>query len=181
MSYQSPVRAEPRRAVLRSVRAAGAPAATAHAVVPGRPAPGAVLRPARLLRPAGVLRPARLLRSAGLLLRAAGVVRAAGVLPDPDGGDAPPAPSSGAATASLIFGIVGIVGGWCLLGLPCLLAVIFGHIGLAATRDNRMQGRGLAVAGLVLGYICVIPAILLTVWILGAVVFASQSATTTGY
>ena len=68
-------------------------------------------------------------------------------------------PSSGWATASLVFGILGVLGGWCLLGLPCIAAVIFGHIGLNQTKDGSVAGRGLAVAGLVMGYIVVAPAI----------------------
>jgi hypothetical protein len=28
------------------------------------------------------------------------------------------APTSGAAVASLVLGIVGVLGGWCMLGLP---------------------------------------------------------------
>ncbi len=94
---------------------------------------------------------------------------------------APVVPSSGAATASLVFGIIGIVGGWCLLGIPCILAVVFGHIGLSATKDNQRQGRGMAVAGLVMGYICVIPAVLVTILIFGSIFFAAQSPSTTSY
>jgi hypothetical protein len=93
----------------------------------------------------------------------------------------PAVPNSGAATASLVFGIIGIVGGWCLLGVPCLLAVILGHVGLSATKDNRMQGRGMAVAGLVLGYVCLIPAVVITVLIIGSVFFTAQTTPTTGY
>lgn len=68
-------------------------------------------------------------------------------------------PTSGLAVTSLVMGIIGLLGGWCLLGIPCVLAVICGHAGLAATNGNARSGRGLAVAGLVMGYICVIPAI----------------------
>lgn len=34
-----------------------------------------------------------------------------------------------------------------------ILAVIFGHIALRQTRRNGSRGRGMAIAGLVLGYI----------------------------
>lgn len=87
-------------------------------------------------------------------------------------------PSSGAATASLVLGIVGITFGWCLLGIPCILAVIFGHVGLAATRDNQRSGRGLAVAGLVLGYICVVPMIVFTFLVFGSWFAAGSSGST---
>ena len=61
-----------------------------------------------------------------------------------------PAPqrTSGLAVASLVLGLVWIY--W----IGSILAVIFGHIALAETkRDPRVGGRGMAVAGLVLGYL----------------------------
>ncbi|MEV4629654.1 DUF4190 domain-containing protein [Micromonospora sp. NPDC049523] len=71
-------------------------------------------------------------------------------------------PTSGLAVTSLVLGIFGVLGGWCLLGIPCILAVIFGHFALYGMRDGRVGGRGLAIAGLVLGYLVVAPAIVLT-------------------
>ncbi|MEU4566914.1 DUF4190 domain-containing protein [Micromonospora sp. NPDC023956] len=73
------------------------------------------------------------------------------------------APASGWATASLVLGILGVLGGWCLFGIPCILAVIFGHLGMASTNNGTKSGRGMAVAGLVLGYVFVLPMIALTV------------------
>jgi hypothetical protein len=72
-------------------------------------------------------------------------------------------PTSGLATASLVLGIVGVLGGWCMFGIPCILAVVFGHAALPATKDGTVGGRGMAVAGLVLGYILVVPMIIFTV------------------
>lgn len=72
-------------------------------------------------------------------------------------------PASGAATASMVFGILGVLGGWCLFGLPCVLAVILGHVGLHETRKGTRSGRGMAVAGLVLGYVFVGPMIVFTI------------------
>lgn len=68
---------------------------------------------------------------------------------------APPAapPTSGMAVASLVLGIVGITIGWFLLAVPSILAVIFGHIGLSETSKGHKTGKGMAVAGLVLGYV----------------------------
>ena len=71
--------------------------------------------------------------------------------------------TSGMATASLVLGILGVLGGWCLFGLPCILAVILGHVGLRETRDGTRSGHGMAVAGLVLGYVFVGPMIAFTV------------------
>ncbi|MDW3846310.1 DUF4190 domain-containing protein [Micromonospora sp. BRA006-A] len=69
------------------------------------------------------------------------------------------------ATASLVLGILGVLGGWCLFGLPCVLAVILGHLALRDTRDGTRSGHGMAVAGLVLGYVFVGPMILFTLMV----------------
>jgi hypothetical protein len=56
--------------------------------------------------------------------------------------------TNGLAVASLVLGLV-----W-LGGLGSLLAVIFGHVALSQIKQNPMQsGKGLAIAGLVLGYV----------------------------
>jgi hypothetical protein len=57
--------------------------------------------------------------------------------------------TSGLAMASLIVGIVSIL----TCGILSIPAVILGHLGLSATKKPDVQGRGLAVAGLVLGYV----------------------------
>ena len=61
----------------------------------------------------------------------------------------PQAPgTSGLAIASLVLGIVWI---W---GVGSLLAVIFGHVSRAQIRrGERTGGAGMALAGLILGYI----------------------------
>lgn len=66
-------------------------------------------------------------------------------------------PNSGAATASLVLGIIGALGGWCMLGIPCLFAILLGHIGLRDTKDGTKSGHGQAIAGLILGYLCIFP------------------------
>lgn len=58
-------------------------------------------------------------------------------------------PTSGWATAGLIFGILG----FCLPIIGSLLGIVFGIIGITKTRDNRAGGRGMAVAGLSLGIV----------------------------
>jgi hypothetical protein len=60
--------------------------------------------------------------------------------------------TSGYATASLVFGIIGALGGWCMFGVPCLIAVVTGHAALKETRTGKRGGHGMAVAGLILGY-----------------------------
>jgi hypothetical protein len=51
--------------------------------------------------------------------------------------------SNGFAVASMIFGLLG--GG--------LLAIIFGHIALSQLKRNPQSGKGMAITGLVLGYL----------------------------
>jgi hypothetical protein len=74
-------------------------------------------------------------------------------------------PSSGVATASMVLGIVGLLLGWCSCGIPALLAIILGHMGLNQTRNNQKSGRGMAIAGLILGYVVIVPAIIATVFV----------------
>lgn len=79
------------------------------------------------------------------------------------------APTSGMATAALVFGIIGFLGGWCLFGIPCLIAIGCGHLGMSETKNGTKAGRGSAVAGLILGYVCVVPMALIAIWLfLGA-------------
>ena len=63
----------------------------------------------------------------------------------------PPAKKSGQATASLVLGILSLF--TCFItGIP---AIIFGHLGLGsiARSQGQLGGKGMAVAGLVMGYI----------------------------
>ena len=64
----------------------------------------------------------------------------------------PPAPAktNGMSIASLVLGLVGIP--LCFLFVPSLLAVIFGFVGLNQIKNDPTQtGRGLAIAGLIIG------------------------------
>jgi hypothetical protein len=58
----------------------------------------------------------------------------------------------GAATVSLVFGILAYI---ILPAIGALVAIICGHVGLAQIKESNgaMRGRGSAIAGLVLGYI----------------------------
>ena len=61
---------------------------------------------------------------------------------------APVGRTSGLAIASMVLGIVWVY--W----IGSILAVIFGHVALSQTsRDETLRGRGMAIAGLVLGYV----------------------------
>lgn len=67
---------------------------------------------------------------------------------------------SGLATAGMVVGIIGI----CLSPLPIInnvafilgaLALIFGLVGIAQTKDGKKSGRGKAITGVVLGILSV--------------------------
>jgi uncharacterized membrane protein len=60
----------------------------------------------------------------------------------------PPPRTNGYAVASLVCGIAGTV-----IGLPAVPAVVLGHMARRRIRETGEQGDGLAVAGLVLGYV----------------------------
>ncbi len=63
--------------------------------------------------------------------------------------------TSGWAIASLICSVLGYIG---LVGIGSLLGVIFGHIALGEIKNSNgtVGGHGIAVAGLVLGYVALI-------------------------
>jgi hypothetical protein len=88
---------------------------------------------------------------------------------------AAPSSTNGFAIASLVLGIL-----W-LYWVGSILAVIFGHIALTQTAPGGQGGRGLAIAGLVLGYIGIA---LLALVIIGAVIVGTatihSSVTPTG-
>lgn len=60
--------------------------------------------------------------------------------------------TNGNSIASLVFGIVGLISCLVFLGIP---AVIFGHVALSqiAKSPVPMVGRGMALAGLICGYL----------------------------
>ncbi|HEU4543590.1 MAG TPA: DUF4190 domain-containing protein [Jiangellaceae bacterium] len=58
-----------------------------------------------------------------------------------------PQPTNGLAVASLVLGIV-----WAFW-IGSALAIVFGHVALAQIAQKNEGGKGLAVAGLVLGYV----------------------------
>ena len=55
--------------------------------------------------------------------------------------------TSGMAIASLVCSLAGVL----LCGIPAVLGVIFGFVGISQTKDGARKGRGMAIAGLVIG------------------------------
>lgn len=73
-------------------------------------------------------------------------------------------PTSGLAVASLVFGVIGFLGGWCMFAIPNLVAIALGHVALRETRNGARGGHGLAVAGLILAYVSAVPWLLMAFW-----------------
>jgi hypothetical protein len=89
------------------------------------------------------------------------------VTPPPPAPPAPPvfvrpAPVNGLAVASLVSGIV-----W-MAWLGSLLAIIFGHIALDQIKDSggAQSGRGIAIAGLAVGYLGALTFFLALAWVI---------------
>ncbi len=61
----------------------------------------------------------------------------------------------GMAVASLVLGILSLVFllVYCAGVVPAILAVVFGHVSLSRVRAGTESGRGMALAGLICGYI----------------------------
>jgi hypothetical protein len=64
----------------------------------------------------------------------------------------PATKTSAAAITSLICGILG----FCTVGVSSIVAVITGIVGLVATKNPTVKGRGMAIAGLVLGILTLV-------------------------
>jgi hypothetical protein len=70
---------------------------------------------------------------------------------------APAAPTEPLAIWSLVLSIVGLVGFCCGGPLLGIAAVVCGHLGLSKINANpNLQGRGLALAGLIIGYFAIV-------------------------
>lgn len=66
------------------------------------------------------------------------------------------------AIASLVLGLVAIP--LCFLFIPSILAIVFGAVGINQIKaDPSQRGRGLAVAGLVLGIVVIALTVLLVI------------------
>jgi hypothetical protein len=60
------------------------------------------------------------------------------------------------AIASLVLSLVGVIPCFWALQIPGLLGFIFGIIGLRQTSGGARGGRGMAIAGLVIGIILLV-------------------------
>jgi type IV pilus assembly protein PilA len=63
----------------------------------------------------------------------------------------------GLSIASLVLGIISFLGGMFLI-IPPILAIVFGHVSRSDCKRRGIQaGKGMALAGLILGYLTLIP------------------------
>lgn len=91
----------------------------------------------------------------------------------PPGYGPPSAPTNGMAIASLVCGVLGLA-----VGITFIPAIICGHSSIKQIKQTGEGGRGLAVAGLVLGYL-VFALFLLLVVALVVIAVLGREATTT--
>lgn len=83
--------------------------------------------------------------------------------PPPGYGYAPSRPWNGLAIAGFVLSLV-----W-MYGVGSILAIIFGHISRKQIREQHQQGGGLALAGLIIGYIGLAIGVLVIIFIVAAV------------
>lgn len=91
--------------------------------------------------------------------------------PVPPAGGAP-SPNNGLAIAALVLGILTFV---CLGPIAGVLAIIFGFLGLKKANEMGGTGKGMSIAGIVLGLVGTIASILFLVFVVFAVGQASDS------
>jgi len=79
--------------------------------------------------------------------------------------------TSTTAILSLIFGIIGLTSAWFFFAIPSIVAVILGHIASSSINANpdKVSGKGLAIAGLLLGYFVIIIYIILITFFIGVI------------
>ncbi|MFF4411876.1 DUF4190 domain-containing protein [Streptosporangium sp. NPDC001559] len=96
---------------------------------------------------------------------------------DPYGyGAPPPRGNNGMAIAALIMGIAGLF----VCGVTSIVGIVLGHISLGQIKRTGEEGRGMAIAGLVLSYFGVACwLIVLVVWLVAMGVLAGSA--TYGY
>jgi len=78
-----------------------------------------------------------------------------------------PAPvnNSGMAVAALVLSLVGLIPCFWVVQVPGLLGVVFGAVGLGQTKDDKQRGRGMAIAGIVIGIVLVVACSVFWIWL----------------
>ncbi|HET9896353.1 MAG TPA: DUF1707 and DUF4190 domain-containing protein [Streptosporangiaceae bacterium] len=84
----------------------------------------------------------------------------------------PVATTNGMAIAALVLGVVQIFGFWVFSGIP---AIILGHIARRRIQMTGEQGAGMALAGMILGYVGLAFALLFVLAIVIGIAVASKN------
>lgn len=89
---------------------------------------------------------------------------------------APPRRTEGLAIGSLVVSCVGVLGlcFWSVGGLLGFVGAILGHVARRRIRDSGADGSGLALAGIIVGWICT------AIAVIGALALASFLASESG-
>lgn len=84
--------------------------------------------------------------------------------------------TSGAAIASLVFGILSLLVSWWSLGIPSIIAIISGHIARSNIKRSKgtLGGDGLAIGGLIMGYLTILVYVGIAVFVVGTLGMMSQ-------
>ncbi len=67
------------------------------------------------------------------------------------------------AIAGMVLSLVGIIPCFWFIQVPGLLGMIFGFVGLSATKDGKARGRGMAITGVVVGILLVL--VCIVIWV----------------
>lgn len=83
----------------------------------------------------------------------------------------------GAAPKTNTFAIVSLVSSLAglITGITFLVGIIFGHLSLSQIKKTGENGRGMALAGLIIGYVGLLLGIILTILIIVLAVAAAQA------
>jgi len=81
------------------------------------------------------------------------------------GGVPPQSKNSGMAIAGMVLSLVGLIPCFWALQVPGLLGAIFSFIGVSQTKDGGRRGRGMAIAGAIIGVVLVLGCIAFWIWV----------------
>lgn len=84
--------------------------------------------------------------------------------------------TNGLSIASLVSGIVALLFTW-PFGIVGLAPVIMGHIAVKQCKERGQDGKGMAIAGLVMGYVAIAGFLLIVGIIIFAMVLAGTAST----
>lgn len=83
-------------------------------------------------------------------------------------------PAAGRTEPFAIVSLVVALAGWvlCLLPVTGIVAVVFGHLARSRTKRNGTKGRGMALAGVIVGYVQIVVGVIAIVTLIVVVVIS---------